>query len=207
MPEEIGFAIVGLRRGYQAAKEAVAAPGAKLVAVADLDTARAQEVAKELGCEWTADYQELVRRDDVQVVGAWTPSGAHAMVCRDALRAGKHAVTTKPMEVTVAKCDAMIEDARKRNLLLAIDFGNRYRPEVRQVKRAVDQGEFGMPPEREVVIPPEENPPANWCEDVVSALTKGTKVACDGVEGRRSVLVNMAIYESARIGKPVKIEE
>ena len=246
------------------------------------------------------------------------------------------------MDVTVAKCDAMIEAARKRNLLLAIDFGSRYRPEVRQVRRAVEAGEFGtmlfgnahmweyrsqayydkggwrgtwemdgggsimnqgvhsvdvflwlmghvdrveyaryaartheietedstqalltfkngawgtilmttshypvipgmvhvagdrgsaviqrgkiehwkfitdqpyeqkefgMPPEREVVIPVEENPPANWCEDVVSALTKGTKVACDGNEGRRSVLVNQAIYESARTGKPVTVNE
>jgi len=64
-----------------------------------------------------------------------------------------------------------------------------------------------MPPEREVVIPVEENPPANWCEDVVSALIKGTKVACDGNEGRRSVLVNQAIYESARTGKPVTVNE
>ena len=347
MPEEIGFAIVGLRRGYQAAKEVVATQGARLVAVADLDVPRAQEVAQELGCEWTKDYQELLRRDDVQVVGAWTPSGAHGMVTRDALRAGKHAVSTKPMETTVAKCDAMIEDARKRNLILAIDFGNRYRPEVRQVRRAVERGEFGKllfgnahmweyrsqyyydsrggwrgtweldgggsimnqgvhsvdaflwlmaaggsrverieyaryeartheietedstqavltfkdgawgtvlmttshypsirgtvhisgtrgsaviqggsighwkfltdepyeqkefgtPPEREVNLPPEENAPANWCEDMVSTLTKGTAVACDGYEGRRSVLVNQAIYECARTGKPVKVEE
>jgi UDP-N-acetyl-2-amino-2-deoxyglucuronate dehydrogenase len=114
MVEETGFVVVGLRRGYQAAKEVVATAGAKLVAVADIDTARAQEVAKELDCEWTAEYRDLLHRPDVQVVGAWTPSGAHGMVARDALNAGKHAVSTKPMEVTVAKCDAMIEAARKR---------------------------------------------------------------------------------------------
>jgi hypothetical protein len=42
---------------------------------------------------------------------------------------------------------------------------------------------------------------------MVSALTKGTKMACDGLEGRRSVLVNQAIYECARSGKPVKVNE
>ena len=129
--EAIGFVVVGLRRGYQAAREVAATAGARLVAVADLDVSRAREVAQELGCEWTAEYRDLLRRDDVQVVGAWTPSGAHAMVARDALSAGKHAVSTKPMETTVAKCDAMIDAARRRNLILAIDFGNRYRPEVR----------------------------------------------------------------------------
>jgi predicted dehydrogenase len=40
-------------------------------------------------------------------------------------------------------CDAMIEAARRRNLLLAIDFGDRYRPEVRRVKRSADAGESG----------------------------------------------------------------
>ena len=341
MAEEIGFAIVGLRRGFQAAKEVVQTAGAKLVAVADVDAPRAQEVAQQLGCEWTADYHTLLQRDDIQVVGAWTPSGRHGTVCLDALNAGKHAVSTKPMDVSVAHCDAMIETARKRNLLLAIDFGNRYRPEVRQVRHAVEAGEFGnllfgnahmweyrsqayydkggwrgtwaldgggsimnqgvhsvdvllwlmgpvesveyarfaarthrietedstqaaltfkngawgtilmttshypglpgtvhisgdrgsalvrggkiehwkflgevaeerefgTPPSREVTIPPEENAPANWCEDVVSALTKGTKVACDGLQGRRSVLVNQAIYEAARTGHRVVVDE
>jgi hypothetical protein len=58
-----------------------------------------------------------------------------------------------------------------------------------------------------VVIPPEEHGPANWCEDMVGALTRGTGVACDGHQGRRSVLFNQAIYECARSGKPVRIEE
>jgi hypothetical protein len=42
---------------------------------------------------------------------------------------------------------------------------------------------------------------------VVSALTRGTRVACDGLEGRRSVLINQAIYECARSGKPVAVNE
>jgi predicted dehydrogenase len=66
--------------------------------------------------------------------------------------------------------------------------------------------EFGTPPEREVVVPDEAWAPANWCEDMVSALTRGTPVACDGLEGRRSVLVNQAIYECARTGKPVPVD-
>jgi predicted dehydrogenase len=77
--EAIGFAIVGLRRRCQAAKEVVATAGARLVAVAvvvaDQNVPRAQEAAQELGCEWTAGYRDLLRRDDVQVVGAWPPAG------------------------------------------------------------------------------------------------------------------------------------
>src|SRR5262249_50766126 len=70
-----------------------------------------------------------------------------------------------------------------------------------------EQRRVGTPPEREVVIPPEVDPPANWCEDVVRAITRGTPVACDGLQGRRSVLVDQAIYEAARTGKRVAVEE
>ena len=44
--------------------------------------------------------------------------------------------------------------------------------------------------------------PGRW-----TALTKGTRVACDGLEGRRSVLVNQAFYERARNRKPVEVNE
>ena len=74
---------------------------------------------------------------------------------------------------------------------------------------AAPGGEQAVDPlghEREVVLPPEEHAPANWCEDIVGALTKGTPVACDGLQGRRSVLVNQAIYECPRSGKPVRVD-
>ncbi len=69
----------------------------------------------------------------------------------------------------------------------------------------VDTKEFGKPPEREVVVPPEEGAPQHWAEDVVSALTKGTRVMCDGIEGRRTVALSAAIFEAGRTGKSVKV--
>jgi len=47
--------------------------------------------------------------------------------------------------------------------------------------------------------------PSNIIEDMVSAITKGTPVAVDGHEGRKSVVIFNAIYESSRTGMPVKL--
>lgn len=47
--------------------------------------------------------------------------------------------------------------------------------------------------------------PANIIEDMVSAVTKGTPVSVDGHEGKKSVIIFNAIYESSKTGKPVNI--
>ena len=52
---------------------------------------------------------------------------------------------------------------------------------------------------------PSEQGPANIIEDMVSAINNGTPVAVDGHEGRRSVELFNAIYESSRTAKPVKL--
>lgn len=52
---------------------------------------------------------------------------------------------------------------------------------------------------------PDPDRPKNIIEDVISALTKGTPLACDGHEGRRSTEILCAVYESAQTGKPVEL--
>jgi len=329
MAGEIGFVVVGLGMGYSRAKTIARTPGARLIGVADTDTAKAGRVAEELGCEWSADYHDFLRRSDVDVVGAWTPTGLHGKVAIDTLKAGKHAITTKPMDVSLVRCDEMIETATKANRLLVVDFGNRYQPDARRLRQAILDGGFGrvhfadvrlkwwraqsyydrghwrgtwamdgggslmnqgvhyvdallwlMGPverveyarsavlahdietedatqalisfksgawgsietttthypslpttieihgtggsavrtddaltvwkfmdengqERAYEPPAEGWAPSDVAADVVSALTRGTPVACDGLDGRRSIALITAIYEAARTGRSV----
>jgi len=140
---DVGFVVGGLGRGANRAREVVATPGARLVAVCDLDEARLAKVVAEHGCEGTADYHELLGRDDVDVVYVMTPSGLHAQVAIDAARAGKHVVTTKPIETTLEKADAVIDACERAGVQLLVDFGNRYRPEANRIKAALEQGLFG----------------------------------------------------------------
>ena len=145
MSNEVGFAVVGLGMGRGRAQMVRDTEGAQLVKVVDLRSELAREVGEELQCAWADSLDEALNDDDVDVVLVMTPSGLHGDVAIKVLEAGKHAVTTKPMEVTVEKCDAMVEAASKAGKFLAVDFQERYTDLAQKTKYAIDQGLFGKP--------------------------------------------------------------
>ena len=63
--------------------------------------------------------------------------------CMAALQAGKHAVSTKPMDVSVANCRQAIAMANASGKLLAIDFQMRYEDKHLLIRKAVKDGLFG----------------------------------------------------------------
>ena len=140
---DVRFGIMGLGRGRKAAEQVVNAAGAQLVCVSDLQEDKAKEYGEMHGCDWTTDYKEMFARDDIDVIGVYTSSGTHCDYAIEAIAAGKHAFVTKPMDVRVEKCEAAIQAAKASGKILAVDFGNRYSLENRQLKAALDQGIIG----------------------------------------------------------------
>jgi len=143
MGEEIRFGIVGLGMGANRAKIASQTPGAKLVCVCSIQEDRAKQVASELNCDWTTEYEKMLERDDIDVVGVLTPSGLHAEFATMAAKAGKHTFTTKPMDILVEKCDKLIETAEEAGVILAVDFGERYGVTNKRVQKAIQSGLLG----------------------------------------------------------------
>ena len=329
--QEIRIGILGLGVGRSRTKMAAEAEGAKLVCVCDLLEDKCRKAAEEHGCEWTTKYDEMLKRDDIDAIGIFSPSGMHADHGIMAAEAGKHVFTTKPMDIRVEKCDALIEACKKADRLLAVDFGRRYDDDCHQIRMALRSGKLGkillvdvrmkwlreqsyydggMPkgwrrllkweggsianqgvhrvdfvywllgPVKSVYgrigtfghkietedmcnalltfksgtwgvlqtttcsrpdlrthieftcekgtlamgdgggvryeidgdpnaslseFVPDPNRPKNIIQDVVSALTKGTKLMCDGHEGKVSTQIFCAVYESARTGKAVEV--
>lgn len=144
MADEIRFGIVGLGMGANRAKIATQTPGAKLVCVCSIQEGRAEQVAGELNCDWTTDYQKMLERDDIDVVGVLTPSGLHADFSMMAAKAGKNVFTTKPMDILVEKCDALIETAEEAGVILAVDFGERYGETNKRIHKAMRSGALGQ---------------------------------------------------------------
>ncbi|GIX07431.1 MAG: oxidoreductase [Candidatus Poribacteria bacterium] len=91
------------------------------------------------------DYQEMIERDDVDVVWVMLPSGLHAEFGIKAAHCGKHVITTKPMDVTLEACDALIAACEKNNVQLMVDFEERFRPRNRKIKKAIEEGLLGHP--------------------------------------------------------------
>ena len=143
MADAVRFAVVGLGMGRPRADRCKETDGAELVAICDLSEERGVAASGELGVPWVQSYDDLLARDDVDVVGLWTPSGTHAGMAVQALAAGKHVCMTKPMDITTAACDRAIHEADSRGLLLGIDFEQRYHPANHSVKQAIDDGAIG----------------------------------------------------------------
>jgi len=143
MAEVVRFAIVGSGMGYDRARKAASTPGAQLVAICTLDPERGRRAAEELGCELMDDYAALLAREDIDVVGILTPSGWHCDFAIQALKAGKHVFTTKPMDIRLEKCDAAIRAAQEAGKVFAVDFESRYAPINHQIRQAVRSGALG----------------------------------------------------------------
>ena len=143
MAQKVRFGIVGLGMGMGRARSCVETDGAELVAVCDIWEERAKAAQKEFGCEWIPEFHDLLARDDIDVVGVWSPSGMHSSMAIEALEAGKHVCTTKPMDLETSICDRAIEIAESKNLVLAVDFDSRYRPVNHRIKGALQSGAIG----------------------------------------------------------------
>ena len=77
MADAVRFAIVGLGMGRGRADRCMETEGAELVAICDLSEERGTAASGELGVPWVRSYDELLARDDVDVIGLSILSGAH----------------------------------------------------------------------------------------------------------------------------------
>jgi len=139
-----GFALVGLGAISGTHADAIVrADGAELRVVCDIDEERAKSIAGERKCDWATDLRDVLRRDDVDVVDITTWSGTHAPIGIECARAGKHVITTKPLDVRLEAIDALIEACEENGTKLAAIHQNRSLDSYRRVKKAIDEGRLG----------------------------------------------------------------
>ena len=141
----LGFAIVGtgMIAGYHA--QAIAQiPGARLVGVVSRSPENGRTFAAKHGCPIiTPTIEEMVARPDVQVVSITTPSGAHLDPALAAIRAGKHVIIEKPLEITPARVDQINLAAGQAGVKVGAIFQGRFGSGAQTVKAALDVGRFG----------------------------------------------------------------
>lgn len=141
----LGFGIVGLGMVADFHAQAIAhVSGAKLVAVASRNLEKAQTFAGKHGANIVvSSVAELVARPEVDVVCVTTPASAHLEGSLAAIRAGKHLVIEKPLEITVERTDEILRAADAAGVKIAAIFQGRFGDGAQKVKAAVDSGRFG----------------------------------------------------------------
>ncbi len=139
-----GFGIIGCGVIGPTHADAIAElPNAHLVAVTDIAPERAKALAAEHGALWEADLDALLARPDIDVVSVCVPSGLHAEIGVRAARAGKHLVVEKPIDVTVAAADRLLDAVEAACVGLTVISQHRFDPGVRRLRELVDDGRLG----------------------------------------------------------------
>jgi UDP-N-acetyl-2-amino-2-deoxyglucuronate dehydrogenase len=141
-----GFGIVGA--GVIAATHSRAIgelPGARLVAVTDTSPEAAQALAKAGDCVAEPDLDALLDRSDVDVVCVCVPSGLHAEIGVRAAAAGKHLVVEKPIDVSLAAADKLIDAAATAGVRLTVISQHRFDPGIVQLRALIERGMLGRP--------------------------------------------------------------
>ena len=130
---------VGYLGRFHAEKYAAHA-AAELVAVVDVDRARAEAVAMALGVEAVTDHRALVGRIDCASVAV--PTRLHHAVAGDLLEAGVDVLVEKPLTTTVEEGKALLELAVRRERVLQVGHLERFNPAIRALEGVIREPRF-----------------------------------------------------------------
>ena len=115
----------------------------QLVAVADSDLSRAQAIGAEQDVPAFASLDEMLAAVPSDLVAICTPSGLHPQHGVAAARAGRHVLTEKPMAISLAAADELVQTCDTAGVHLFVVKQNRLNPAIQLLRRAVDKGRFG----------------------------------------------------------------
>jgi UDP-N-acetyl-2-amino-2-deoxyglucuronate dehydrogenase len=124
-------------------------PGTRLAALFDAIPASSAKMQKEvqekwnISCDTVPDLDTMLKRKDVDIVIITTPSGNHMEPAVAAANAGKHVVVEKPLEITVDRCNRVIDTCDKNKVKLCTIFPSRFGDANQTLKAAVTAGRFG----------------------------------------------------------------
>ncbi|OGT47913.1 MAG: UDP-N-acetyl-D-glucosamine dehydrogenase [Gammaproteobacteria bacterium RIFCSPHIGHO2_12_FULL_38_11] len=98
----------------------------QLVAICDIDASHATELSEKYAVAATDQYQTLV--DKVDAVNIATPTASHFDIAQFFLENGVHVFIEKPITTTIEQADALIQIAKKNNLVLQVGHIERFNP-------------------------------------------------------------------------------
>jgi len=145
LPTPLGFGLCGLGMIAEFHAQALAqVNGARLAGVVTRNAEKARAFAQKHTVPFTgSSIAELVAQAGIDVVCITTPAGAHLEPALVAIRAGKHVVIEKPIEVTTARTDEILRAADEAGVCVVPIFQSRFGDGARTVKAAVDAGRLG----------------------------------------------------------------
>ncbi|MDE0189690.1 MAG: Gfo/Idh/MocA family oxidoreductase, partial [bacterium] len=150
MTDELRVGVIGLGSVFEPYAESMrrlrAEGRIRVVRTCDVNPDRS-DAGEQLLAEaapFSTDYSDVISDPRVEAVVILTSMPAHGRITLEALRAGKHVLVEKPMSVTLAGAEAIMEEAERRDSVLMCAPGVVLSPTFQAIwKRVIHQAEIG----------------------------------------------------------------
>lgn len=125
--------------------------GLALVAVAEIRdheqdfTEQGKAFAQQHGCSFVTYWDELVKRDDLDIIIVATINSLHAPIGMAAIEHGKHVLIEKPLACSVKEAQQLLAAAKLHQRLIKTGFNHRHHPWVQKVHDWRSDGRLGQP--------------------------------------------------------------
>lgn len=140
MKNTINICVVGLgRAGHFHLTSIKQSDSLSLHSVVDTNGKLAKDVAEEYNCQWSTTLPELLEDDALEAVVVASPTDAHFEYIKQALQAGKHVFTEKPVGHTVAEINTCFDLATEHNRALHLGFQRRLDKNFMALKRRLPE--------------------------------------------------------------------
>ena len=125
------------------ARAARAIPGVEIAAVYGANREKADRLARTYGGVVYDDVERFLDHRPMDIVAIGSPSGLHAEQAIAAIRRGIHVLCEKPLDVTTAKVDAVVEAADRGGVKVGVFFQDRLKPDIARMKSLIVSGQLG----------------------------------------------------------------
>lgn len=142
MSYKFGIIGLGLIADFHG-KALEAIPCAEVYACMDFSEERVSSFSTKFECRGYSDLSEMLSDPELDIVIVCTPSGAHMEPSLEIIEAGKHLVVEKPLEITLERCDKILNAAARKGVKISTIFPSRFHEASKVVKDAIDKNRFG----------------------------------------------------------------
>ncbi|MDF2524605.1 MAG: dehydrogenase, partial [Clostridiales bacterium] len=118
-------------------------PNAKIIGFYDTNKERAEQLAKEYNAVAYSSYEKMLENIEIDAVSVCSANQFHAEMTIAALKAGKHVLCEKPMAMSLAECEAMVQAAKESGKLLMIGHNQRLLKTHKRAKKLILEGAIG----------------------------------------------------------------
>jgi predicted dehydrogenase len=125
------------------AKAMRAIPKLQVAAVTGRDLSRIEHLTQQFGGIPYNDFREFLAHEPMDLVIIGSPSGLHAEQGIAAAARGLHVLVEKPVDISLARADALISACEKARVKLGVIFQDRTKPAIRKLKNLIASGGMG----------------------------------------------------------------